>query len=121
VTAITAVDQGNGTTTADPTWLPLANTANDPSYPGAHAEFSQDAATVLRRFFGTDRFSFSLSNANVGITRSFDSFSEAAAEASASRIFAGQHFGYDEDAGQQLGAQVARFAVDRTLGGFDRR
>jgi hypothetical protein len=121
VTAITAVDQGNSTTTADPTWLPLANTANDPSYPGAHAEFSQDAATVLRWFFGTDRFSFSLSNTNVGITRSFDSFSEASGEASASRILAGQHFGYDEDAGQQLGAQVARFAVDRTRGGFDRR
>lgn len=114
ITAITAPDQGNATTTADPTWVPLANTANDPSYPGAHAEFSQAAATVLRRFFGTDAFSFSLSNATVGITRSFGSFSQAAAEASASRIYAGQHFRYDEDAGQKLGAQVARFVFDHT-------
>jgi PAP2 superfamily len=121
ITAITAPDQGNSTTTADPSWLPLANTANDPSYPGAHAEFSQAASTVLRRFFGTDAFSFSLSNATVGITRSFHSFSQAAAEASASRIFAGQHFRYDEDAGQKLGGQVASFVLDHTLGRTDPR
>ena len=60
-------------------------------------------------------FSFSLTNATVGITRTFGSFSQAAAEASASRIFAGQHFGYDEDAGQRLGAHVAGFVLDRVL------
>jgi hypothetical protein len=115
ITAITASDQGNPDTTADPAWVPLANTANDPSYPGAHAEFSQAAATVLEDFFGTDVFSFSLSNASVGVTRSFTSFSQAADEASASRIFAGQHFRYDEDAGQALGAQVANFIDDHSL------
>lgn len=111
ITAITAPDQGNSNTVADPTWVPLANTANDPSYPGAHAEFSEAAATVLEDFFGTDVFGFSLSNATVGIARTFDSFSQAALEASASRIFAGQHFRYDEDAGQTLGGQVARFVL----------
>ena len=111
ITAITAMDQGNPNTVADPGWVPLANTANDPSYPGAHAEFSQAAATVLQDFFGTDVFGFSLSNSTVGITRTFDSFSQAADEASASRIFAGQHFRYDEDAGQTLGGQVARFVL----------
>ncbi|HEX3977683.1 MAG TPA: vanadium-dependent haloperoxidase [Solirubrobacteraceae bacterium] len=116
ITAITASDQGNGVTSADPNWVPLANTANDPSYPGAHAEFSQAAATVLDRFFGTDAFRFSLSNATVGITRTFSGFSQASAEASASRIFAGQHFRYDEDAGQTLGRDVAGFVLDRVLG-----
>ena len=115
ITAITAADQGNPNTTQDSAWLPLANTANDPSYPGAHAEFSRAAATVLEDFFGTDAFSFSLSNASVGLTRTFTSFSQAADEASASRIFAGQHFRYDEDAGQALGAQVADFVVDHSL------
>jgi hypothetical protein len=116
ITAITAADQGNPNTTSDPAWVPLANTANDPSYPGAHAEFSRAAATVLEDFFRTDVFAFSLSNASVGITRSFASFSQAAAEASASRIVAGQHFRYDEDAGQTLGAQVANFVTDHALG-----
>jgi len=115
ITAITASDQGNENTTADPNWVPLANTANDPSYPGAHAEFSQAAATVLQDFFGTDVFPFSLTNATVGITRTFESFSQASDEASASRIFAGQHFRYDESAGQALGGQVADFVLDNSL------
>jgi PAP2 superfamily len=111
ITAITASNQGNPNTTADPGWLPLANTANDPSYPGAHADFSQAAATVLRDFFATDAFSFSLTNPTVAITRTFDSFSGAADEASESRILAGQHFRYDEAAGQELGGRVADFVV----------
>jgi hypothetical protein len=96
ITAITAPEEGNPNTTPDPHWVPLATTANDPSYPGAHATFSQAAATVLEHFFGTDRFAFSLTNPSLGITRAFISFSQAAGEASASRIFAGQHFRYDE-------------------------
>jgi hypothetical protein len=115
ITAITASDQGNPNTTADPAWLPLANTANDPSYPGAHAEFSQAAATVLRDFFATDAFSFSLTNSTVAITRTFGGFSGAAEEASASRIFAGQHFRYDETAGQELGSRVADFVIGNAL------
>jgi hypothetical protein len=115
ITAITAPDQGNSNTTADPNWVPLTNTANDPTYPGAHAAFSQAAATVLEDFFGTDVFSFSLTNATAGITRSFSAFSQAADEASASRIFAGQHFRSDEEAGQTLGGQVADFVADHAF------
>ena len=115
ITAITAADQGNPNTTEDSAWLPLANTANDPSYPGAHATFSQAAATVLEDFFGTDVLSFSLTNSTLGITRTFTSFSQASDEAAASRIFAGQHFRYDEDAGRTLGNQVADFVTDHAL------
>ena len=70
---------------------------------------------MLADFFGTDSFTFSLTNATVGITRSFEGFSRPPTEAAASRIFAGQHFRYDEDAGQELGAQVADFVFDHAL------
>ena len=61
---------------------------------------------ALRRFFGTDRFEFSLTNPDLpGVVRSFESFSQAADEAAVSRIYAGQHFRYDEDAGQALGSK----------------
>jgi len=118
VTAVRAAeDDGNPDTTGDPTWTPLAVTALDPSYVGAHAEISQSAATTLRDFFGTDRLDFSLTNPNVpGVVRSFQSFSQAADEAAASRIYAGQHFRYDEDAGQTLGDEVGEFVVDNLLG-----
>jgi hypothetical protein len=115
LTAITAADQGNPNTMADPNWMPLATTATDPSYPGAHATFSQASATVLEHFFGTDLFSFSVMNPSLGIARSFASFSQASDEASASRIFAGQHFRYDEQAGQALGSQVADFVADHAV------
>jgi len=43
---------GNPGIVGDPTWNPLAVTAADPSYPGAHATISQAAATVLSAFYG---------------------------------------------------------------------
>lgn len=53
---VTAIELGNTIgnpgITGDPTWLPLAVTAADPSYPGAHATLSEAAATVLRAFYG---------------------------------------------------------------------
>ncbi len=113
ITAVRAADDdGNPATAGDPTWTALSNTAPDPSYPGAHAEISQSAASALRDYFGTDRLDFSLTNASLpGVVRSFRSFSQAADEAAASRIYSGQHFRYDEDAGQALGDQVADFVA----------
>jgi len=118
VTAVRAADDdGNPDTTGDPNWTPLAVTALDPSYAGAHAEISQSAAAILRDFFGTDRVDFSLTNPGLpGIVRSFQSFSQASDEAAASRIYAGQHFRYDEDAGQALGDEVGDFVFDNILG-----
>ena len=117
VTAVRAAgDDGNPDTAADPGWTPLAVTALDPSYPGAHAVISRTAATTLRDFFGADRLDFSLTNASVpSVVRTFQSFSEAADEAAASRIYAGQHFRYDEDAGQALGDQIGDVVFDSIL------
>ncbi|HEY6988812.1 MAG TPA: vanadium-dependent haloperoxidase [Bryobacteraceae bacterium] len=97
----------------DSTWLPeTKNTAADPSYPGAHSAISSAAATVLGSFFGSDRFSFQVtSEVFAGVQRSFQSFSAAAEEAGLSRIYAGQHFRFDHNAGQQLGADVAHQAL----------
>ncbi|TMA52394.1 MAG: vanadium-dependent haloperoxidase, partial [Deltaproteobacteria bacterium] len=117
VTAVRAADDdGNPDTAADPTWTPLAVTALDPSYAGAHAEISQSAATTLRDYFGTDRVDFSLTNPSLpGVVRNFQSFSQAADEAAVSRIYAGQHFRYDEDAGQALGDEVGDVVFDSIL------
>jgi len=117
VTAIRAADtDGNQATVGDPTWTPLAPTAQDPSYPGAHAVISSAAADVLASFFGRDAFAFSAqSTALPGVERSFTSFNAAANEAALSRIYAGQHFRTDEVAGQKLGAQVAGYVLQKLL------
>jgi membrane-associated phospholipid phosphatase len=118
VTAIRAADtDGNARTDVDPNWLPLpTNTAPDPSYPGAHASVSGAAAAVLASVLGQDHFKLNVtSEVMPGVVRSFSSFSAAADEASVSRIYAGQHFGFDESAGRRLGRKIARFIVVNLL------
>jgi hypothetical protein len=118
VTAIrAAATDGNPETAAGPDWLPQAGkTAADPSYPGAHAVISAGGAFVLRTLFGNKPFYLSVTSEVLpGVVRSFDSFADAKEEASLSRIYAGQHFRSDENAGERLGSAVADFVVDNFL------
>jgi hypothetical protein len=117
ITAIHAADtDGNGATTADPNWTPLATTGGDPSYPGAHAVISAAASDVLASFFNGDSFAFTAeSTVLAGVNRSFTSFSAAAREATLSRIYAGQHFRTDEVAGTKLGTEVAGYVLQKAL------
>jgi membrane-associated phospholipid phosphatase len=116
VTAIQlAGTDGNPETDPNPAWFPLSTkTAPDPSYPGAHSAISRAGATVLIFYFG-DAFTFDVtSEALAGVTRHFTRFSAAAEEAGVSRIYAGQHFRSDHNAGRTLGKRVAEF-VDGTV------
>jgi membrane-associated phospholipid phosphatase len=112
---ITAIREGstagNPRIIGDPGWNPLAVTAPDPSYPGAHATISQAAATVLSAFYGDHQRLTVRSDSDPGVTRTFGSFQAAANEATLSRIFAGQHTMIDLVAGQQLGRHVAGFVL----------
>jgi len=97
----------------DKHWNPLAVTAPDPSYPGAHSTISEAAATVLSAFDGSRvHLAITLN----GVTRTFGSFQAAANEAGLSRIFAGQHTRLDHQAGERLGGQVAAFVLGHFIG-----
>jgi uncharacterized protein (TIGR03118 family) len=111
VTAIQLGDQdGNPDTVADPTWLPLLNTANHPSWVSAHGGISGAAAATLANFFGTDDVGVSLTSEDLkGVTHSFSSFSAAAAEAENSVVWSGNHFRFDVVAGDTQGKAVAQF------------
>src|ERR1700736_2728915 len=115
ITAIRLADtDGNPATVADPNWTALANTAADPSYPGAHSTISAAGATVLSAVFGNrDRIQVT-SSALPGTVRTFDSYSDVATEAGLSRIFAGQHFRFDHVEGLELGHDVAQFVLQHT-------
>jgi membrane-associated phospholipid phosphatase len=116
VTAIQLGDSiGNPGITGNPNWTPLAVTAADPSYPGAHSTISQAAATVLAAFYGQHQH---LAIALSGTTRTFGSFQAAANEAGLSRIFAGQHTRLDHQAGQILGSRVAEFVLNHLATGL---
>jgi membrane-associated phospholipid phosphatase len=74
---------------------PLFAPPNHPSYPAAHGCLSTAAAVVLARVFPADR----------------ERLLALGKEAAEARIWAGIHYRYDIDAGQELGRKVA----DKTL------
>jgi hypothetical protein len=109
ITAVRLADSdGNAGTIGDPTWAPLAVTAPDPSYPGAHSTISAAGAVVLAAFFGNRDEIRVTSPALPGVVRTFSSYADVATEAGLSRIFAGQHTRIDHEAGERLGSDVAR-------------
>jgi hypothetical protein len=113
VTAIRNADaDGNPDTAGDPAWTPLSATAPDPSYPGAHGTISAAAADVLSATYGNDFAFTATSPALPGVARAFVSFSEAAEEASVSRIYNGNHTRLDQVAGENLGHDVAGFVLE---------
>ena len=103
ITAIReAATDGNPDTQADPTWMSLAPTPPGPEYDSGHALEGAAAAEVMRRFFGTDNIAFTTCSTTLPpgstcadpnrVTRSFSSFSQAAAENALSRFSLGITF-----------------------------
>lgn len=112
ITAIREADAVASTAAlVDPTWTPLLPTPPFPEYVSGHSTFSAAAAAVLASFFSTDDLPFTSVSDALGptVTRSFASFSAAAAEAGVSRIYGGIHF----PSGNTAGA-----AVGRAIGGY---
>jgi hypothetical protein len=103
ITAIRLADiDDNPDTSTDPTWEPLLPTPALPDYDSAHSVEGSAAAEMLKRVFGTDTISFTTCSTTLPagstctdaspVTRSYNSFSEAAEENGLSRILIGFHF-----------------------------
>jgi hypothetical protein len=123
VTAIRAGDtDGNDATVAEPKWSTLLNTPAIPDYTSTHSVLGGAASEVLRRFFRRDDVPFTTTSGVpfAGLTRSFWSFSQAAAENGESRIYAGIHFRSAVEDGIQQGKSIGRFAFTHALRPFDR-
>jgi hypothetical protein len=117
VTAIVNGDlDGNEATTPDPSWRSFLVTPPFPDYVSGHSTFSGAAARVLALFYGTDRLAFTTgSDFLPGVTRSFASFSEAAAEAAMSRIYGGIHYRFASDDGMAAGVSIGDWVAANAL------
>jgi membrane-associated phospholipid phosphatase len=123
-----AANDGNPDTEADPAWDNLHHhTYAFPSYPSAHGTVCAAAATVLADTFG-EGYAFTMTTSQVDAagpmsgkipmeppTRSFSSFSAAAMECAMSRVYLGIHFRYDSVAGNDLGREIGRYALETIL------
>jgi hypothetical protein len=119
ITAIRKGDtDGNPVTDPDPAWNSLRPTPPSAEYPSTHAVLGTAAARILRHATGSDRFSFCMvSNSSIpaGSVRCFTSFSEAAADNAASRVYVGYHFRFATRAGMNLGSSIGNYAIRHNL------
>jgi len=93
----------------DHLWLPYLQTPPFPEYTSGHSTISACAATVLTALFG-DNFEFQDTSdlIYIGMERHFNSFNEAAAEASVSRIFGGIHYRFTADTSAAWGVKLGK-------------
>ena len=105
----------------DPQWKPYIQTPPFPSYVSGHSVISAAAAEVMSFHFG-DRFAFTdTSELEFGIpNRSFNSFREAAQEASWSRFYGGIHFRSDLEQGNETGKKIGDYIARRLQFARDR-
>ena len=141
VTAIRAANtDGNPDTIADPNWTPLGAPADNgsgtnftppfPSYASGHATFGGALFRMMADFFGTDNIHFSFMSDEFNgitrdqngvvrpvVTRSWDSFSQAAEENGQSRIYLGIHWSFDKVEGIEQGTDIADYIFRHFLRG----
>lgn len=108
---------GNPDTEADATWEPLGApgggsvdnfTPPFPTYISGHATFGGALFQSIANFYGTDDISFDVTSQEIpGMTRSFDSLSDARIENGRSRVYLGIHWNFDDIEGQNTGMGIA--------------
>jgi hypothetical protein len=117
-TAIRAgADDGNSGTAPDANWVPFLDTPPVQDYPSTHSVVGEAAATVLGRVLG-DRTTFSVTTStaeNPSLARTYSRFSTASDENSDSRVFAGIHFRFAVDKGQEMGEDIGNHTYDNFL------
>ena len=110
VTALNANPDGSVTNGYN-AWTPLIVTPPHPDYPSGHSGTVDAGFTVLRVFFG-NRNTLTLHTTTPGEPpRTIRSLREGDVENGLSRIYGGIHYSFDNEEGQRLGTQVARFVL----------
>jgi MYXO-CTERM domain-containing protein len=116
ITAIRLADtDGNDDTVPDLTWQSLLETPNHPDYVSGHSATGAAGAAVLASYFGDARTFSVASTTLTGVTRSFTSFSDAAAENALSRLYGGIHFRFSNELGLALGEQIGEYVFKNEL------
>ena len=109
---------GNDATVADPAWKPLLATPTHPEYPSNHACYTSAEAKVLTSVLGTDQIDFTLTSSatkDTLPTQHFATTKEYIDEVLNARIWGGLHFRGSDNAGVDVGNQVADWTLARNF------
>lgn len=98
----------------DKGWVPFLQTPPFPEYTSGHSTITAAAAEVLTHLYG-DNFAFQDTSdlRYIGMQRHFNSFREAAAEASISRVYGGIHYRNSVDVGAAGGKKVGEKVIHK--------
>jgi hypothetical protein len=123
LTAIQEGDNdGNPRTDGDANWQPLINTPNYPDYTSGANNVSGAATLALALFFGTDEMTFSVTTTNPAAlqqVRTYNRFSDAAADVVEARIYEGIHFRFADVQARKQGRHVAQWVFSHFLRSVD--
>jgi hypothetical protein len=101
----------------DKKWHPLLVTPPFPAYTSGHSTVSAAAAEVMSEIFGDHVSYIDSTEQEFGLpARTFNSFREAAIEASNSRIYAGIHYRSDCEKGNEQGIKIGRTVLQKING-----
>ncbi len=98
----------------DKDWLPRLQTPPFPEYPSGHSTITRAAAVMLTHLFG-DNFAFQDTSDlhYIGMQRHFNSFVQAANEASISRFYGGIHYVNSVNMGADQGKKVSDHIISK--------
>jgi len=111
-------NDGNPETAGDPNWQPLINNPNYPDYTSGANNATGAVTRMLALYFETDQMTFSVATTNpaaVQQTRTYDRFSDAAADVVNARIYEGIHFRFADVQARKQGRRVARWVFSHFL------
>jgi len=117
---ITAIRNGdsddNPATERDAAWQPIDNTPMHPEYPCAHCIGSAALATAAEAMLGTARVDVAMTSSTMpGVTHRWTDLQAYTDEVSQARIWAGFHYRFSAQVGQDMGRKIGRHVVDTVM------
>jgi PAP2 superfamily len=118
---ITAIRNGdideNAATERDAAWQPIDNTPMHPEYPCAHCITSAAVATVAETVLGgADVPELTMTSSSApGVTHRWTNLRAYTDEVSLARIYAGFHYRFSTQVGQEMGRKIAGFVVQSVM------
>ncbi len=98
----------------DRDWSPRLQTPPFPEYPSGHSTITRSAAVMLTRLFGNNFAFQDTSDLHyIGMQRHYNSFIQAADEASISRYYGGIHYLNSVNAGADQGKKVSDYIIEK--------